>query len=210
MHLKQDKNSNILRHLNFSITEFRKSNARVNDAAFTKGVFGNVFKGCIISLNQRIAAKKVSSKCRLVDVQAECKKTMVMAGHENFLFVFGFIAPRYILMELSCGANGSCCPTLRKFLAHCTVPLWTAIKSATDICIAIHDLHVKGLLHNDLHSGNILVRNSAHVKIIDFGKSTLVTDLSKYDIEPRSKQYERFNTASLSLAYELRNIRGSY
>ena len=51
MHLKQDKNSHNLRHLNFSITEFRKSNARVNDAAFTKGVFGGVFKQCIISLN---------------------------------------------------------------------------------------------------------------------------------------------------------------
>ena len=84
MHLKQDKNSNILRHLKFSITEFRKSNVRVNDTAFAKDVFGSVFKGCIISSNQRIAVKKVSSNCRLVDVQAECKKAMVMAGHENF------------------------------------------------------------------------------------------------------------------------------
>ena len=70
MHLKQDKNSNILRNLNFSITEFRKSNVRVNDTVFAKGVFGNVFKGCIISSNQRITVKKVPSKCRLVDVQA--------------------------------------------------------------------------------------------------------------------------------------------
>ena len=128
MHLKQDKNSNILRHLNFSITEFHKSNVRVNDTAFAKGVFGNVFKGCIISSNQRIAVKKVSSKCRLVDVQAECKKAMVMAAHENFLFVFGFMAPRYILIELLCETNGSCCPSLRKFLAHCTAPLRTAKK----------------------------------------------------------------------------------
>ena len=154
--------------------------------------------------------KKVSSKCRLVDVQAECKKAMVMAGHENFLFVFSFMVSRYILVELFCEANGSCCPTLRKFLAHCTVPLQTAIEIATDICIAIHDLHVKGLLHNDLYSGNILVRNSAHVKLIDFRKSTLVTDPLNNDIEPRSKHYERFNTVSLSLAYELHNIRGSY
>ena len=92
-------------------------------------------------------------------------------------------------MELFCKANGSCCPTLRKFLAHCTVPLRTVIKIVTDTCIAIHDLH-KGLLHNDLHSGNRLVRNSSHVKIINFGKSTLVTDPLKYDIEPRSKEYE--------------------
>ena len=113
-------------------------------------------------------------------------------------------------MELLCEANRSCCPTLKKFLAHCTVPLRTAIKIAIDICITVHKLHVKGLLHNDLHTGNILVRNSSHVKIINFGKSTLVTDPLRYDKEPQSKQHERFNTVHLFLAYELRNIRGSF
>ena len=127
-----------------------------------------------------------------------------------FLFVFGFIAPRYILMELFCETNGSCCPTLRKLLAHCTLPLRTAIKIATDICIAIHELHFKGLLYNDQHSGNILIRNSSDVKIINFGKSTLVTDPLKYEIEPQSKHYERFNAVHLFLACELCNIRGSY
>ena len=33
---KARQNSNILRHLNFSITEFRKSNVCVNDVAFPK------------------------------------------------------------------------------------------------------------------------------------------------------------------------------
>ena len=187
MHLKQDKNSIIMRHLNFSITEFRKFSILVNDTTFAKGVFGSVFKGYIINSNQRIAVKKVSKKCQLVDVQAECKKAMAMAGHESFLFVFGFMTPRYILMELLCEQNGSRCPTLRKFLAHCTVPLRLAIKIAINMCIAIHELHAKGLLHNDLHSGNILVRNSSHVKIIDFGKSTLVTNPLRCDIEPQSK-----------------------
>ena len=93
IYLKQDKNSNILRHLNFSITEFPKSNVRVNYTAFAKGVFGSVFKGSIISSNQRIAVKNLSSKCRLVDVQAECKKAIAIAGHENFLFVFDFMTP---------------------------------------------------------------------------------------------------------------------
>ena len=95
-------------------------------------------------------------------------------------------------------------------MAHCTIPLRTAIKIGIDICIAIHELHVKGLLHNDLHSGNILVRNSSLIKIIDFGKSTLVTDPLRYDIEPQSKQHERFNTVHLFLAYELGNIRGPF
>ena len=144
------------------------------------------FKGCIISSNQRIVVKNVSSECQLADVQAECKKAMVLAGHENFLFAFGFMAPQYYLMKLFCEANGSCCTTLRKFLAHCEVPLRTAIKIATDISIAIHELHVSGLLHNDLHSrkkfSNILVRNSSDLKIIDFRKSNIVIEALKYNI----------------------------
>ena len=168
------------------------------------------FKGCIISSNQRIVVKNVSSECQLADVQAECKKAMVLAGHENFLFAFGFMAPQYYLMKLFCEANRSCCTTLRKFLAHCEVPLRTAIKIATDISIAIHELHVSGLLPNDLHSGNILVRNFSDLKIIDFGKSNIVIEALKYNIEPKSKQHERFNTMHLFLAYELRNIHVSY
>ena len=135
---------------------------------------------------------------------------MAMTGHENFPFVFDFMAPWCILMELLCEANGSCCPTLGNFLAHCTAPLRTAVKIAIDICIAIHGLHVKGSLHNDIHSGNILVRNSSHVKIIDFGKSTLVTNPLRYHIEPQSKQHERFNTVHLFLPNELRNILGTF
>ena len=142
---------------------------------------------------------------KLVDVQAECKKAMAMAGQENFLFVFGFVAPQYILMEFFCEANGWCCPTLRKVLPHCTVLLRTAIKIATNICIAIHDLHVRGLLHNDLHSGNILVWNASHVKMINFGKWTLVTDPLKYDIVSRSKHYERFNMC-ISLGITLTSL----
>ena len=99
---------------------------------------------------------------------------------------------------------------LSNFLTHCTVPLQTAIKIVADICIAIHDLHVKGLLHNDLHSRNILVRNSSHVKIINFGKSALATDSLKHDIKAQSKQYERFNTVHLFLGYDLCNLCRSY
>ena len=46
--------------------------------------------------------------------------------------------------------------------------------------------------------------------MLDFGKSSFFTDLLKYDTESQSKQYERFNTVRLFLAYELRSISGSY
>ena len=45
--------------------------------------------------------------------------------------------------------------------------------------------------------------------MVNFGKSSFVRSI-KYDTESQSKQYERFNTVRLCLAYELRNISGSY
>ena len=110
--------------------------------------------------------KKVSTKRGLVDAQVECKKAMAVAERKSL--IFRFMAGRYILMDLFREENRSCCPTLRKFLSHGAVSLQTAIKIATDMCIVVHELHVKGLLHSDLHSGNILVRYSSHVEIVDF------------------------------------------
>ena len=52
INLIQDKNSNIMRQLNSSITEFLKRNVPVNENAFAKGVFGSVLKGYVLSLNQ--------------------------------------------------------------------------------------------------------------------------------------------------------------
>ena len=48
------------------------------------------------------------------------------------------------------------------------------------------------------------------LKIINFGKSTLVTDPLKNDKEPWYKQYERFNTDLLFLAYNIHNNHRSY
>lgn len=169
--------------MKFRITEFQKSNISVNNTAFAKVVFSSIFKCDTIISYQRAAVKKVFSKCWLVQVE--------------ILFVFGILTPQYILVKLFCMGNGSCCLTLRKFMTCCTIPLWTTIKyHQHKHYIAFYELHVKRLLHNDLCSENTVVKNFSHVKILDFEKSTLV-------IEPRSKQYERFNTVLLFLEYEL-------
>ena len=63
-------------------------------------------------------------------------------------------------------------------------------------------------MHNDLHSRNILQKYK-YVKIIDFGKETLIDDPVVYKIRKGSVKHKRYNTYQCHLAHELRNIPGS-
>ena len=54
-------------------------------------------------------------------------------------------------------------------------------------------LHSKEILHNDLHSENILIRSDQSPCIIDLGKATLVEKPFVYNIVPGSKENKLHN-----------------
>ena len=69
-------------------------------------------------------------------------------------------------------------------------------------------MHLCGFLHNDIHPGNIMIRDVQYVKLIDFGKVTLLDDPVTYCIKVGSPKHERYNRIYKHLAYELRNVPG--
>lgn len=209
MSMCQDKSQTISRSLNFQVNYFASSDVQ-KFSLLGGGVFGKVYKSSITSMNQVVVAKTVSSS--FLDILAECKIGMLMAGHINFPFMYGVVKPDTLLIEFvrdECGAQS---PTLNDFFER---SLDSAnVKNTLNICIglckAIHDLHVNGILHNDLHPRNVLIKNNQCVKIIDFGKATLVTDPVRYDIKPHSNKQIKYNKLHLFLAYELRNVPGAH
>ncbi|XP_057299524.1 tyrosine-protein kinase BTK-like [Hydractinia symbiolongicarpus] len=171
------------------------------------GVFGTVKEGFIPSIQQKVAVKIFSEKLGRTEMLAECAISLEMSGHPNFAFVFGMCEPNRLILEFI--GNDVTAPTLGDTISNSVkLPYWKPI--CIDLIHALHDLHNKGILHNDLHSRNILLRNLKHVKIIDFGKATLVEDPVRYSIKPGTPKHQRYNTIHRHLAFELRNVPGSY
>ena len=105
-----------------------------------------------------------------------------MSGNPHFPFFYGMIKSRFLLIE--CIDNST---TLRKSLEKKCITLnWESIFSA--IVRAVHSLHLKGTLSNDLHCNDVLLRGDCPVKIIDFGKRTLIEDPVIYAIKLGSEK----------------------
>ena len=76
---------------------------------------------------------------------------------------------------------------------------------------AITFMHTKGMLHNDIKSNNVLLKQSKSDEfipiVVDMGKVTLRKSPEIYKLT--QKQRERYNHKYPHLAYELRNKYGS-
>ena len=84
-----------------------------------------------------------------------------------------------MLEQIECSSN------LRTILSSDNSLKWQEVR-------AIHALHVKGVLHNNLHSGNILLKYNQYVKTNDFGKSTMIDDPIVCFIKPGTDKHKRY------------------
>ena len=69
-------------------------------------------------------------------------------------------------------------------------------------------MHSKGILHNDIKCDNIVIVQST-VKVVDFGKATMVSCPLVYNVIAGSESQHTYNEKHRHLAYELRNILNS-
>ena len=105
--------------------------------------------------------------------------------------------------------DGLSAPSLREIVKQ-EVKIADYREICLSLCRALHHMHCLNLLHNDIHPGNILIRNAKFVKLIDFGKASLADDPVLYSIKPGTLRHEKYNKLHLHLGFELRNVPGSY
>jgi tRNA A-37 threonylcarbamoyl transferase component Bud32 len=92
----------------------------------------------------------------------------------------------YIVMEYLEGQ------TLRDGLAHGAIPLKDAMQWAVEIAEALAVAHEKGIVHRDLKPANIMLLQTGHAKVMDFGLAKQVSLL------PQSGSQEQTLTGALT------------
>ena len=174
----RNKTYNINRKLKSTITKFRASDI-VSTDEIAAGVFGTVYTGYIVSLQQPIAIKKLNSAEE--NILAEAKLASEMNGNVNFPFIFSLAETNVILMELIKNMDGLTSPTLSDLFPE-NITGEEFIDIAVQLVKGVHSLHCKGITHNDLHTRNLIIRDRRYLKIIDMGKASLIDDPVKHNI----------------------------
>lgn len=113
--------------------------------------------------------------------------------HENLPWVYGIVLePKIILTSLHTYNDRSV--TMHSALHNSALPdleLHTWKRLLYDLLSAVHHLHEKKILHNDIKANNFLVEKSisgVRGMLIDLGKGCLIKDGKRYYITDDSKR----------------------
>ena len=77
--------------------------------------------------------------------------------------------------------------TLRHLISHKPLPLDQLLDLSIEITDALATAHSAGIIHRDIKPANIFVTKQGHVKILDFGVSSLfrnVPFLTSLEVSP--------------------------
>jgi len=145
-----------------------------------KGAYGVIYRA--IWRNTEVAVKKLQSSTlsvdQMKDFQSEVKIMTTMKPHTNVLLFMGACTrspPYCIVMQYINGGS------LRKLLDVTQFSLEMCYQILKDIANGLYHLHVEGIVHRDLASRNILMKetvNGFEPKIGDFGLSRILMSAS--------------------------------
>jgi serine/threonine protein kinase len=141
------------------------------------GGMGEIYIAEDTRLGRRVALKVLPAEAvadaeRLQRFRAEARAVAAM-NHPNIVTIHGVEEDRgihFIAMELVEGR------TLRKLIPDGGMPLPEFFRIAEQLTAALAVAHQKGITHRDLKPDNVMVSQSGHVKVLDFGLAKLVDE----------------------------------
>ena len=156
------------------------------------GCFGQVYPVHLLKLSGRvIVAKEIAmDKATPLDINLELKVSHALSGHKNFPYVYGYIEPNILLMENLGKYNNNCLTvdTIHDILISSQINFdedWW-VKIAGQLIEGLVHMHGLFLLHNDIKTNNIIIKNEI-ATIIDFGKCTNLYYPYKYNLTNRQQ-----------------------
>jgi serine/threonine protein kinase/membrane-associated phospholipid phosphatase len=148
------------------------------------GGMGEIYIAEDTRLERRVALKvlpsaAVSDAERLQRFRSEAKAVAAL-NHPNIVTVHGVEEDsgiHFIAMELVEGQ------TLRHIIPTGGLPLAQFFRIAEELTEAVAAAHDKGITHRDLKPDNVMVTESGHVKVLDFGLAKLVGEPPDRDFD---------------------------
>ncbi|KAJ5085127.1 hypothetical protein N7532_009898 [Penicillium argentinense] len=142
----------------------------------SKGAFGSVYLSKKKSTGEYYAIKVLKkadmiAKNQVTNVKAE-RAIMMWQGESDFVaklyWTFSSKEYLYLVMEY---LNGGDCASLVKVLGG--LPEDWAKKYIAEVVLGVQHLHNRGIVHRDLKPDNLLIDQTGHLKLTDFGLSRM-------------------------------------
>ena len=140
-----------------------------------------------------------------LDIMAELRTIHALAGHHLFPHCFGYVLPNVIVLQLlGRYENGVLTVETVDKLKIVDEAIKTSYlcQISYQIIEGIRYMHQLGLLHNDIKGNNVIIHRK-QVKIVDFGKVTLIANPETYDLNESERTL--YNVKHRYIAHELRN-----
>lgn len=142
----------------------------------SKGAFGSVYLSKKKTTGEYFAIKVLKkadmiAKNQTTNVKAE-RAIMMWQGESDFVaklyWTFSSKDYLYLVMEY---LNGGDCASLVKVLGG--LPEDWAKKYIAEVVLGVEHLHGRGIVHRDLKPDNLLIDQTGHLKLTDFGLSRM-------------------------------------
>ncbi|KAF9883881.1 rim15, signal transduction response regulator [Aspergillus nanangensis] len=142
----------------------------------SKGAFGSVYLSKKKTTGEYYAIKVLKkadmvAKNQVTNVKAE-RAIMMWQEESNFVaklyWTFSSKDYLYLVMEY---LNGGDCASLVKILGG--LPEDWAKKYIAEVVLGVEHLHSRGIVHRDLKPDNLLIDQTGHLKLTDFGLSRM-------------------------------------
>jgi serine/threonine protein kinase len=135
-----------------------------------RGAHGVVYRGVHSSLGRVCAIKVLQTGGDVPGCFADARAASALR-HPAIVEIYDTATAddgrSYVVMEHLEGAP------LSRVLQRAPLPLATVAVLLGEVLDALSAAHARGLVHGNLHAGNIIVRPDGHAKVVDFGMARL-------------------------------------
>lgn len=164
------------------------------------GGMGQVFKANDLELDRVVAIKAIHpSLIQNKEISERLRneaKIVAKLKHANIVQIYDIIelSGHYLMvLEYIEGFD------FKKIINQGTLTREEILKKFVTVCDAVQYAHTQGIIHQDLKPHNIMLTNEGHVKIMDFGISSLVDSQEKQE----SKNISTLEGSPIFMAPEL-------